>query len=338
MPSPSNGPTPAKISSPSPRLPGLHRRLPALAGLVVLPALIAAPGPSSPPGPTEPTAPPRAESPAGRATSASAAPRVILVTGSTDGLGRAVALELAATGAHLIVHGRNRQRGLEVVAEIERRGTGGARFYAADFSSLDEVRRLAEAILADYDRLDVLVNNAGIWGREREVSADGHELHFAVNYLAGFLLTRLLLPRIVDSAPSRIVNVASAAQAPIDFDDVMLEKGYSDFRAYSQSKLGQVMFTIDLAEELAGAGVSVTALHPASMMDTPMVLSRGARHRSSVGEGARAVVHLVTAPVVESGQYFDGLDPERAHPQAYDEAARQRLRELSRRLTGLAPR
>ena len=260
---------------------------------------------------------------------------IVLVTGSTGGLGREVALRLAAEGAHVLVHGRNRERGAEVVAEIEKAGVGSARFYRADFASLDEVRGLAAAVLADYDRLDALVNNAGIWGRERELSADGHELHFAVNYLAGYLLTHLLLPRIVDSAPSRIVNVASAAQRPIDFDDPMLERGYDDRRAYAQSKLAQVLFTFDLAEELAGTGVVVTALHPASLMDTEMVLGRGIRPRASVEEGTEAVVRLVVDPEVETGSYYDGLEQARAHPQAYDPEARARLRELSRELVGL---
>ena len=262
--------------------------------------------------------------------------QVILVTGSTGGLGREVARRLAVTGAHVIVHGRNRQRGQALVREIEREGVGSARFYAADLGSYDEVRALAAAIQRDYDRLDVLINNAGIWleGANRPVSGDGHELHFQVNYLSGFLLTRLLLPLIVDSAPSRIVNVSSAAQRPIDFDDVMLVRGYDDGRAYAQSKLAQVMFTFDLAEELEGTGVVVSSLHPATLMDTDMVLSRGLRPRSSVSDGAEAVLRLVNSPDLEGGQYFRGLRPARANDQAYDVAARTRLRRLSERLTG----
>lgn len=259
--------------------------------------------------------------------------RVILITGSTSGLGREAALRLAAPGTHVIVHGRDRQRGEEVVRAIEERG-GTARLYTADLASLDRVRELAGAILRDYDRLDVLINNAGIWldSPERHLSADGHEMHFAVNYLSGFLLTHMLLPLLTGSAPARIINVASAAQAPIDFDDVMLEHGYSDGRGYSQSKLAQVMFTFDLAEELEGTGVTVNALHPATLMDTNMVLSRGAPVRSSVSEGADAVINLVTASDVGTGQYFDGTRPARANTQAYDAAARERLRSLSHAL------
>lgn len=262
--------------------------------------------------------------------------QIAFVTGSTDGLGREVALRLAATGAHVIIHGRNEERGQEVVREIEAEGVGSARFYRADLASLDEVRGLAEAILHDYDRLDILINNAGIWltDSDRRVSADGHELHFAVNYLSGFLLTRMLLPLLVESAPSRIVNVASAAQNPIDFDDVMIEQGYSGGRGYGQSKLSQILFTFDLSEELQGTGVVVNALHPATLMATSMVREAGVAPRSTIDEGATAVLNLATAPDLESGQYFNGLRPARANDQAYDEAARARLRELSMQLTG----
>lgn len=264
--------------------------------------------------------------------------RVILITGSTDGLGREVARTLAATGAHIIVHGRNRERGEALVREIEAGGKGSARFYAADLASLAQVRALADSILRDYDRLDVLINNAGIWLQsdgERRLSEDGHEMHFAVNYLSGFLLTRMLLPRLVASAPSRIINVASIAQTPIRFDDVMMQSGYSDGRAYGQSKLAQIMFTMDLARELEGRGVTVLAVHPATMMNTTMVLSRGAQPRSTVEQGVEAVVNLVTTPGLESGQYFNGTRPARANAQAYDEAALARLRALSLELTGL---
>jgi NAD(P)-dependent dehydrogenase (short-subunit alcohol dehydrogenase family) len=270
-----------------------------------------------------------------------AAGPVVLVTGSTDGLGREVARRLAAGGAHVIVHGRNRERGEALVAEIEREGRGSASFYAADLADLAQVRALGEAILRDHDRLDVLVNNAGIWragAGGRELSADGHELHFAVNYLAGVLLTRTLLPRLLESAPARIVNVASAAQTPIDFDDVMLERGYTASRAYAQSKLAQVMFTRDLARELEGSGVSVVSLHPATLMPTTMVQESGMAPRSTVDEGADAVVNLVTAPDIESGRYFDGMRPARANAQAYDDAALARLRRLGEELIEAAGR
>ncbi len=263
--------------------------------------------------------------------------RVVLVTGSTGGLGREVARALAGTGAHVIVHGRDEQRGAALVAEIERAGVGSARFYRADFASFEAVRAFAAAVRRDYQRLDVLVNNAGVWldSPERQLSADGHEMHFQVNYLSGFLLTRELLPLIEASAPARIVNVTSVAQQPIDFDDVMLDVGYDDGRAYARSKLAQVMFTFDLADELADRGITVVAVHPASMMNTDMVLERGARPRSSVEQGRDAVMRAITSSDVHSGQYYRGLEVARANAQAYDETARARLMRLSEELTGI---
>jgi NAD(P)-dependent dehydrogenase (short-subunit alcohol dehydrogenase family) len=261
--------------------------------------------------------------------------QVVLITGSTDGLGREVAFRLADEGAHIIVHGRNVERGREVVEEIGRRPDASARFYQADFASMEQVRGFANAILRDYDRIDILINNAGIGSTapDRQVSPDGYELRFAVNYLSGFLLTRMLLPTIVESAPSRIINVASGAQNPIDFDDVMIERDYSGGRAYGQSKLSQILFTFDLARELEGRDVVVNALHPSTFMDTNMVLSTGRTPMSSVETGADAVMNLVTTS--ETGLYFNVQQPTRANAQAYDEEARTRLRELSRRLTGV---
>lgn len=265
--------------------------------------------------------------------------KVVLITGSTDGLGREVALRVAALGAHVLVHGRNQERGAAVVKEIEEGGKGSARFYAADLASLAQVRTLADTVRRDHPRLDVLVNNAGVWIQQgRQVSADGHEMHFAVNYLSGFLLTRELLPLLIDSAPSRIVNVASGAQSPIEFDDVMLERPGRAAQGYGQSKLAQIMFTFDLARELEGKGVTVATLHPATMMDTTMVRQSGMGPRSTVDEGATAVMNLITSPAVESGQFFNGLRPARAHAQAYDEDARAKLRELSFALTAAPAR
>ena len=265
-------------------------------------------------------------------------PRVILVTGSTGGLGREVARRLAAGGAHVIVHGRNVERGNSLVREIEESGTGSARFYRADFGSLANVRELAEAIRRDYDRLDVLVNNAGILvsPNERPVSEDGHELHFQVNYLAGFLLTHLLMPLLEESAPARIVNVSSLSSAPLEFGNLMLEDGYSTGRAYGQSKLAQVMFTISLDERLEGTGITVNAIHPATFMDTDMVRDFGMEPRTTVDEGADAVMNLIDYDGVGSGEFYNGLERFRAHRQAYDAEVRARLWQVSEELTGLS--
>jgi NAD(P)-dependent dehydrogenase (short-subunit alcohol dehydrogenase family) len=254
--------------------------------------------------------------------------QTILITGATDGLGRALAAELAAEGATVLVHGRDDQRGKATLQEIG----GRASWYRADLSSLAETRALAEAVRADHPRLDVLVNNAGIGsaGPRRE-SVDGHELTFQVNYLSGYLLTRLLLPVLVSSAPARIVNVSSLGQQAIDFGDVMITRGYSGKRAYCQSKLAQILFTIDLAAELAGTGVTANALHPATYMPTKMVSSP----INSLEEGVRATHRLVTDPALDdvSGRFFNGLQEARADAQAYDTEARARLKALSDELT-----
>ena len=268
--------------------------------------------------------------------------KVALITGSTDGLGRAVARSLAGCGFMVWVHGRDAQRGDGLVREITAQG-GSARFHRADFASLAQVRALADAVCAAHDRLDLLINNAGIGtgdgGRPapRQTSVDGHELRFAVNYLAGYLLTRLLLPLIARSAPARIVNVASAGQYPLDFDNLMLARAYSGMRAYTQSKLAQVMLTLDVAAELRDRGVTVNCLHPATYMDTTMVRAAGVQPASTVAEGAAAVMHLAVSTELEghTGEYFDGLRPARANAQAYDPQARRRLAEVSARLTGL---
>jgi NAD(P)-dependent dehydrogenase (short-subunit alcohol dehydrogenase family) len=265
------------------------------------------------------------------------AEKTILVTGATDGLGRRVARELAAGGANVLLHGRSQER-LEATLEEVRTQTGSdrLRYYLADFSSLGEVRELARRILCDEERMDVLVNNAGIIVRERKESEDGYELTFAVNYLSHFLLTRLLMPILRDSAPARIVNVASAGQSPIDFGDPMLERRYDAMKAYSVSKLAQIMFTFEVARRLQETGVRVNALHPASLMDTKMVAETFGYTMSTVEEGAEAVVRLAVSPELEgiTGRYFDGKREARANRQAYDVVARQKLWDLSEKLCG----
>lgn len=265
--------------------------------------------------------------------------RTALVTGATDGVGRVVAGALARDGWRVLVHGRDRQRGEALVREIGQ--AGNATFLPADLASLAEVRRLAGDVLKATDRLDLLINNAGIGtagnAPGRQTSADGHELRFAVNYLAGFLLTYLLLPLLKASAPARIVNVASAGQQAIDFSDVMLTRRYSGVTAYCQSKLAQIMFTVDLADELKGSGVIANALHPSTYMNTTMVRQSGNAPVSKVEDGAAAILQLAVSPALEgrSGLYFNVLREARASPQAYDAGARRRLRALSVELTGL---
>jgi NAD(P)-dependent dehydrogenase (short-subunit alcohol dehydrogenase family) len=268
--------------------------------------------------------------------------KTVLITGSTDGVGRYVAAKLAAAGAKVLIHGRDRDRAETLADEIRRAGHGEAVFYQADLSSLAGALQLAEAVLANHKRLDVFISNAGIGSRtqgaERRESVNGLELRFAVNYLSGFLLARRLLPLLKASAPSRIVNVASLGQHPIDFDDVMITKGYTGGRAYAQSKLAQIMFTIDLARELKGSGVTVNSLHPATYMNTTMVREGGITPISTVEQGGDAILHLAAGNDVagKTGLFFNGMRETQANPQAYDEAARKQLRDLSLELTGLS--
>jgi NAD(P)-dependent dehydrogenase (short-subunit alcohol dehydrogenase family) len=262
----------------------------------------------------------------------------ILVTGATDGLGRALATRLAGEGATVLAHARSEERGREALGELLD-GPGDVRLVVGDLAALAEVRALADQVP---DRLDALVNNAGIGSSlpgdgARMESADGYELRFAVNYLAGFLLAALLRERLVAAAPARIVNVASAGQMALDFDDVMLENGYDGVRAYCQSKLAQVMHAFDLADELRADGVTATALHPGTYMPTKMVLHAGVTPATPLEQGLEATWRLVADPSLDgvTGAYFNGTREARADAQAYDAGARRQLRELSERLVGL---
>jgi NAD(P)-dependent dehydrogenase (short-subunit alcohol dehydrogenase family) len=265
-----------------------------------------------------------------------------LVTGATDGLGRSVAFELARRGEHVLVHGRSRERGKSTVAQI-RAETGNDRveFHLADLAELRQVSALADEIEEAHQELDVLINNAGIGSglpesRSRQESRDGYELRFAVNYLAGFLLTQRLLPLLRSSAPARIVNVASIGQHPIDFDNVMLTRDYSAARAYGQSKLAQIMYTISLAERVPAEEVTANSLHPGTYMPTKIVLEEIGRSVDTLETGTSATVRLAMDPELEgvSGKFFDREQEAAASPQAYDAEARSALWELSERLVG----
>jgi NAD(P)-dependent dehydrogenase (short-subunit alcohol dehydrogenase family) len=269
--------------------------------------------------------------------------QTVLITGATDGLGRALAHAVAAAGATVLAHGRDETRGRETVQQIARETDNRAvHWLRADLASLDEVRGLADQVIAEYPELHALVNNAGIGTRlpgdgTRMESRDGYELRFAVNYLAGYLLTRRLLALLKRSRPVRVVNVSSAGQEAIDFDDVMLQRRYAGIQAYGQSKLAQVMFTFDLGAELDASSVTANCLHPGTFMPTKMVLATGVDPVTSLEEGVAATLRLVAEPSLDgvSGRYFNGVREARANPQAYDFDARRRLRELSDRLVGL---
>lgn len=267
----------------------------------------------------------------------SANQRTVLITGATDGLGRALAHRLAAEGTHLVLHGRSAAKGRELIAEL-RSATGNTHlvYERADFSALPEIHALAER-LSGYERLDVLVNNAGI-GVElaRQDSQDGHELTFQVDYLASYILGCRLAPLLTRSAPARIVNVSSAGQSPLDFDDVMLRRHWDGVQAYCQAKLAQIMLTIDLAQALAGSGVTVNALHPASYMPTKIV-THLFTPQSTVAEGVANLARLVDDPKFDhaTGGYYRLAQLAEPMAQALDPAARAQLRRISAELTGV---
>ena len=270
--------------------------------------------------------------------------QTILVTGATDGLGKQTALAFARARANVLLHGRDNQRLEKTYQEIlDATGNHHLEIYRADLASLAEVHRLAAEVQTAHPGLDMLINNAGIGAGSldnphRELSQDGFELRFAVNYLAPYLLTHLLLPTLRRSAPARIVNVGSVGQSAIDFNDVMLERHYDPVQAYRQSKLALVMFTIDLAAALKDEQITVNCVHPASLMNTKMVDEWFGHTLSTVEDGLRAVMYVAASPELDtiSGRYFDQTREARAHAQAYDEAARQKLLQLSNRLVGLS--
>lgn len=275
--------------------------------------------------------------------------KVCLVTGANSGLGKITARELAKMGATVIMVARSQARGEAALAEVQRAsGSSAAHLMLADLSSMDATRQLAEQFKAQYNRLDVLVNNAGAIFKDRQVSVDGHEMTFALNHLSYFLLTNLLLDLLKASAPARIVNVSSAAHTggKFNFDDLMLEEKYGSFAAYSQSKLANIMFTYELSQRLDGSGVTTNALHPGGVatgfgsgqgimswifkLIRPFLLSPE--------QGAETQIYLASSPEVESvtGKYFDKKKPIKSSEASYDTAAARRLWEVSEALTGLA--
>lgn len=224
--------------------------------------------------------------------------QTILITGSTDGIGKLTALSLARQQAHIIIHGRDKEKTNRVARELID-STSNTRIdgFTADLSSLGEVRRFAKEVLEKHTTIDVLINNAGVgFPDPRLFSKDGYELRFAVNYLAPFLFTRLLLPALRNAAPSRIVNVSSAGQSPVNFDDIMLEKKFDTVTAYTQSKLALIMFTIDLAEELKKENITVNALHPGTYLNTNMVNRASITPWGKAETGADAEVFWLLHP------------------------------------------
>jgi retinol dehydrogenase-14 len=281
---------------------------------------------------------------------ASMAGKTILITGGSGGIGRATAIGLASLGARVGITGRDKTRTEQAATAISREsGNAAIDAFAADMSSQAEVRRLAAEVLATYPRLDVLINNVGGFWAHRHVTADGLEHTFALNHLAPYLLTSLLLERLAASAPARVVTVSSGAQAQgaINFDDLMGEGKYSGQRAYSQSKLANVMFTYELACRLKGTGVTATVLHPGvtSTAFGAEDTARGWRpliaimrvFMKSPEVGAQTSVYLASSPDVDgvTGEYFANRKPKKSHALSYDRATTARLWQLSADLVGL---
>ncbi|MBF8191375.1 SDR family oxidoreductase [Nonomuraea sp. K274] len=275
--------------------------------------------------------------------------RTVLVTGGTAGIGRATALGLATMGARLAIIGRDRGRTEGAAREIRAAGGGQVDVFVADLSSQSQVRRLAGEVLQSLSRIDVLVNNVGGYWNTRHVTADGLERTFALNHLAPFLLTSLLLDRLTQSAPARVVTVSSNAQAMghIDFDDLQGERSYSGARAYNQSKLANVLFTYELARRLQATSVTSNALHPGVVSTSFGAEDPGRVQRlfapfmrpfmKAPAQGAATSVHLASAPGLEqvTGGYFANGKPKRSSKCSYDEAAAARLWQVSADLVGL---
>jgi NAD(P)-dependent dehydrogenase (short-subunit alcohol dehydrogenase family) len=261
----------------------------------------------------------------------------ILITGATGGLGQRLAVELARLGAAVVVHERDPDRVRQTAAKVAAQSQDPVRIgtAVADLASLDDVSRLADTMVAEHPDLTILVNNAGVGfgrpGERRQVSKDGIELRFAVNYLAAHVLSRRLLPTLTANAPSRIVNVSSAGQAPFSADP-LAEHDYDGVRAYRQSKLAMIADTFALARETTA--VTVNTLHPASLMPTTMVTESGWSTMDSLETGVRATMRLITDPALDTvtGQYFDKLDRADALPEASDPAAREILAAVTARL------
>jgi len=277
--------------------------------------------------------------------------KVVLVTGGTGGIGKATAIGLAALGARVGITGRDLTRAERVAAEIRTAsGNPAVDPFAADMSSQAEVRRLAVAVLDAYPRLNVLVNNVGGFWAHRHPTVDGLELTFAVNHLASFLLTNLLLDRLKASAPARVVTVSSHVQAEgrIDFDDLQGARDYSGQAAYSQSKLANVMFTNELARRLEGTGVTATCLHP-GFVRTDFgaedqawffsIISHAVRpFLKTPAQGARSSIYLASSPDMQgvTAQFFVNSKPKTANKVAYDADMTRRLWDVSAGLVGMS--
>lgn len=266
--------------------------------------------------------------------------RTVLITGSTDGIGKATAMELAHRGTKVLLHGRSPEKGRAVLEEIRKiTGNDALEFFEADLSSQRQLRRLASDVRGSQDKLHVLINNAGTYLPHRRLTEDGLETTFAVNYLATFLLTRELLDLLKESSSSRIINIASIAHwnARVDWNNLQGERSYDAFQAYALSKLGDILFTYALARRLQGTGVTANCLHPGVIRTKLLRAGFGERYPGATPEeGARTSVYLASSPDVEnvSGRYFENCRPVRSSPQSNDRELQERFWQVSERLVG----
>ncbi len=276
--------------------------------------------------------------------------RICVVTGANRGIGRATAEGLARLGATLVLVCRRKEDGETVAREIAAQSQVVPDVVTADLSSQASIRQAAGYLGTRYPRLHVLINNAGVIPRERQVTVDGLEMQFAVNHLAYFLLTNLLLPQLQAGAPSRIISVSSGAHAhaALDFGDLQAVRGYQPKQVYSRTKLANILFTYQLSRRLRGTGVTANCLNPgvvatrmlADYMGVPLAGAALARtFGAKPEEGAETSIYLASAPEVEpvTGKYFERKQPTASSRASYDEAAARRLWEVSERLTGLSP-
>ncbi|MEE4256576.1 MAG: SDR family oxidoreductase [Bacteroidales bacterium] len=265
--------------------------------------------------------------------------KVVLISGATDGIGKQTALKLAAMGARVIVHGRNRSRGATALQEIGEKTGKEARFVQADLSSLKNVTGLAEDIKKAYDRIDVLINNAGVFQREQVFSDDGYEMTFAVNHLAHFALSLQLLPLLKESAQGRIINVSSMAHRSsprTDFSDIHDINAYMDYSAYSLSKLANVLFSNELASRLKATKITSNSLHP-GVITTKLLREGFGISGNDVEQGCLTSVYLASEESLSStsGKYFSNSRETEPSPYAFDPELRNNLWNLSEELTGV---
>ena len=275
-------------------------------------------------------------------------PPLVLITGSSDGIGRETACALAERGARVILHGRDPERLLAAAHEVDKRsGTWPAGQELADLSSLAEVRALAARVLDHHPRIDVLVNNAGVFMPERQLTADGFEATYAINHLAPLLLTHLLLPALREGPQGRVLAVSSGAHLSARFDwgdnarvlGVLDRTGYDPHQAYARSKLGNVLFAVELGRRLRGSGVTVNALHPGVVSTRLLRAGFGGHGTDSLQEAAATSVHLALAPEMKDATagYYARKTPSRMHPVASERAITTRFYQEGCTLVGVAP-